>query len=372
MRSPNLLGSLRLPENGLGIVRARTILGSMRMWDLPFDEAAVNQVVEEICSEAAPGLYVLVEESGHRECVYVGQSENLRKRLLDHMSGSQHSRSRCSRWSRVLVFSDGRCASQSDLNEEVRLSIEDYLCEVFRVNDYDVSTKSTRQPRYGAYYDLIIEKIKQEIDSLLLYSGRIRRLTGKVEERVVDSKLLKEIIENKGYRIIKWGKYYGKIEKDNQTLDVVIREGSFKNGEWQVTLRDDSKQIIESGRGFLLVPRGGILFAPSSFIKSILDSSSSSVFKNNTLDLFIRFQEQSACIRYKSYESDASPHLLMPRTVPRKSSRPPSRDVEVETPAGRWIWTHDTKQQRQRFKLALRHRCKNIGGRRRRSKIKRK
>jgi hypothetical protein len=68
------LGFQSLPENGLKIVRSRTLLGNMRLWEIPRSEQALETVVEEIGRSPIPGLYVLLDERAEKRA-YIGQTE---------------------------------------------------------------------------------------------------------------------------------------------------------------------------------------------------------------------------------------------------------------------------------------------------------
>ena len=78
------LGFQSLPENGLKIVRSRTLLGNMRLWEIPRSEQALETVVEEIGRSPIPGLYVLLDERAEKRA-YIGQTEDIRARLLNHI-----------------------------------------------------------------------------------------------------------------------------------------------------------------------------------------------------------------------------------------------------------------------------------------------
>jgi len=55
-------GYLSNPANGLGIVRSRTLIGNLRLWDIPRCEEALDTVVDEIGRSPLPGLYMLFDE----------------------------------------------------------------------------------------------------------------------------------------------------------------------------------------------------------------------------------------------------------------------------------------------------------------------
>ena len=116
------------PPNGLGIVRARTLIGNLRLWDFPRSEEALDIVIAEIGQSPIPGLYLLFDERYEKK-VYIGQSENLKARLTTHIKSPE---TKIKHWERVIVINDARNATQSDLNDEnIRLVLEDYLVSLF-------------------------------------------------------------------------------------------------------------------------------------------------------------------------------------------------------------------------------------------------
>ena len=77
-------GFLDNPANGLGIVRARTLIGNLRSWDIPRSEKALDKVVDEIGKSPIPSLYLLLDEKVKK--VYIGQTADIYHRLKTHMN----------------------------------------------------------------------------------------------------------------------------------------------------------------------------------------------------------------------------------------------------------------------------------------------
>lgn len=136
-------GYLDNPANGLDIIRARTLLGNLRLWDMPRREAALDIVINEIGHSPIPGIYLLFDERSEKK-VYIGQSGNIKSRLLNHITTPED---RIKNWDRAIIINDARNASQSDFNDEnIRLVLENYLVSLFKINRYNVTTSSTRNP----------------------------------------------------------------------------------------------------------------------------------------------------------------------------------------------------------------------------------
>jgi len=192
------LGFQSLPENGLKIVRARTLLGNLRLWEIPRSEQALETVVEEIGRSPIPGLYVLLDERAEK-----------RGRLDDE------------------VFLDDA----------------------------------------------------------------------------------RKILIRRGFQIQQWGEKYATI--DNQP--VIIRPGSEKPKGWQVTFRG-SKSLaqLRAGEGFLLMNRGGLVFLPLCEVRDFILSVDAEAFQRDTIDVFLRFEEERIVLVYKTGEKDVTRYSVEP------------------------------------------------------------
>jgi hypothetical protein len=261
MFTDDILGFWSIPANGLGVVRARTLLGNLRLWDIPRSESALLQVIHEIGQEFVPGLYVLMEEGGKK--VYVGQTESLATRLATHIKTPE---SKIKNWQRCLIFNDGRGASQSDLNDEnIRLALEDYLVSLFKVNRY--------------------------------------------HDDEVHLEEAKKILLRRGHAIQKWGAQYAVID----AAPVVIRPGSLKEKGWQVTFRG-SKSLAQLKRkeGFLLMPRGRMVLVPLREVADLVLSADANALNRDTVDVFVRFEEERIVLAYKGREQDNTAFSVEP------------------------------------------------------------
>ncbi|MGB9871492.1 MAG: hypothetical protein ACPLYD_07500, partial [Anaerolineae bacterium] len=158
------LGFQSLPENGLRIVRSRTLLGNLRLWEIPRSEEALETVIDEIGRAPIPGLYVLLDERAEKKA-YIGQTEDLGTHLLTHIRTPED---KIRQWQRAFLFNDGRSASQSDLNDEnIRLTLENYLVDLFKINRYRVVTSATRLPSLSSNQRILCDAFREEINILL-------------------------------------------------------------------------------------------------------------------------------------------------------------------------------------------------------------
>lgn len=300
----NDLGYWSIPANGLGIVRARTLLGNLRLWDFPRLESALMQVIQEISPAPIPGIYVLLDERPNKR-VYIGQTENLLNRLLSHIKNPD---SKIKNWERALVFNDGRSSPQSDLTEEnVRLALEDYLVRLFKLNRYDVVTIVTRAPILSPQQVVLVNALQEEINLLLSHKEKISRfLSGSLDDEVYLDEV-KKLLLQKRHTIQEWGMLYGVI--DGQPA--IIRPGSKKPQGWQITFRGSrSLGQLRQGNGFLLVPRGPVLMVPLQEIKSLIIEVDPKALDRDTVDIFIRFEEERILLIYKQGQKDISAHTL--------------------------------------------------------------
>lgn len=300
------LGFQSLPENGLRIVRSRTLLGNLRLWEIPRSEKALATVVEEIGRSPIPGLYVLVDERAKKKA-YIGQTEDLSNRLQTHIRNPEE---KISQWQRAFIFNDGRSASQSDLNDEnIRLTLENYLVDLFQINRYQVVTSSTRLPGLSSNQRILCDAFKEEINILLSRRQAITRfLLGRLDDEVYLDEAQK-ILRRRGHDVQKWGEKYATI--DGQP--VIIRPGSHKPKGWQVTFRG-SKSLaqLKAGQGFLLMNRGGLVLLPLQEIRDFVLSIDPLALQRDTVDIFLRFDEEKILLVYKSGEKDVTRHSVEP------------------------------------------------------------
>lgn len=296
-------GYLSNPANGLGIVRSRTLIGNLRLWDIPRSEEALDTVVDEIGRSPLPGLYMLFDERTDKK-VYIGQTENLKSRLSTHLKTPDE---KIKNWDRAIIINDARNSSYSDFNDEnIRLVLEDFLIRLFRINKYKVVTSSSRTPSLSSTQKILCESFKEEIVILLTNKSKITKaLKGRRDdERYLDD--VKRVLEQRGREIQKWSN----VEAIMGGSKVFIRPGSPKPSGWQVTFRggkpDSSKSMLAAGDGFLLMTRGPIMFIPLKVINELVSSIDAEAFKRDTVDVFIRFDENKIILIYKREERDVT------------------------------------------------------------------
>lgn len=300
------LGFISNPVNGLGIVRARTLLGNLRLWDIPRSENALNAVVKEIGISPIPGLYLLMDDRNEKR-VYIGQTEDLHARLITHIKNPDV---KIKNWQRVLLFNDGRNANQSDLNDEnIRLALENYLVNLLKINRYEVVTLASRTPGLSSHQTILVKAFQQEINVLLSNKGKVNRfITGNRDDEVyLDD--ARKILIRRGYQIQHWTEKYAIINAQ----PVIIRPGSKKNKGWQVTFRG-SKSLaqLQKGEGNLFMPRGKLVFLPLHVIADFVVSMDPDAFQRDTIDIFIRFDADKLALVYKRGETDITQYSIEP------------------------------------------------------------
>ena len=301
-------GYMDNPANGFGIIRSRTLLGNFRLWDIPRSEEALDVVINEIGHSPIPGLYLLFDEKNRR--VYIGQSENLQNRLTTHITKPEE---KITNWDRAIIINDARNASQSDLNDEnIRLTLETYLVNLFKINRYKVTTVSSRKPSLSSTQKTLTTAFKEEIVLLLTRKSKITKiLTERGDDEVYNDEVKKKL-EKKGHTIDKWGK----IEAIVDSQKAFLRPGSNKPKGWQVTFRGNKpasfKTCLERGEGFLLMPRGPILLIPLIELRDFILENDGEAFNRDTIDIFVRFDEEKIMVVYKNTEKDVTNYAIMP------------------------------------------------------------
>jgi len=212
-------------------------------------------------------------------------------------------------WQRAVIINDGRSATQSDFNDAViRKSLELYLISLFKANRYSVVTQGEPQ-KHNPQQKSIFQSLAEEFDYFLMKKNLITKLLGKLGEQEIHRDELKKILEKKGYKINKW---HAKEPTINGKLSF-IRPGSHKPREnpwhWQITCRDVLKDSLEKGDGYLIVPRDGILFIPlKEVLKVVTDPSK---FKQNTIDVYINFKEETIELTYLENMIDVTQFRLI-------------------------------------------------------------
>lgn len=296
-------GYLDNPINGFGIIRARTLIGNLRIWDIPRSERALQTVICEIGNSPIPGLYLLLDERNNKKA-YIGQTENIESRITSHISKPED---KIKGWERVIIINDARNARQSDFNDEnIRLYLENFLVNLLKINRYTVVTTCTRSPSLSSTQQTLVNAFKQEMIVLLTRKSKITKVLSEKGDNEVYNDEVRKILERKKYRISLWGK----IEAIVNEQKTFIRPGSSKRKGWQVTFRgnkpDSFKTMLEKGEGFLLIPRGPILLIPMVDIRNFILITDPKSFHRDTIDVFFSFEDNEIAIVYKSSKSKLS------------------------------------------------------------------
>ncbi len=302
-------GYLDNPANGLDIVRARTLLGNLRLWDLPRKEEALDIVKNEIGHSPIPCIYMLFDDK-HQRRVYIGQTENMQNRVLYHINAPD---AKIKNWSRVIIINDARNASQSDFNDEnIRLVLENYLIKLFKINNYKVTTSSSRQPSLSSTQITLVNSFKEELIVLLSRKSKISKILTERGDDEIYSDEVRKILLKKGFKIDSWGRKEAIINHEK----TFIRPGSLKAKGWQVTFRgenpDSSKTSLEKEKGFCLIPRGPILMIPLKIFKDFIIDIDTNAFNRDTIDIFFRFDENSINMVYKNSDLDVTSFSILP------------------------------------------------------------
>jgi hypothetical protein len=286
-------------KNGDGIIRARTT-GQLRSWDIPKTLRALEALRKEWGNLEYPGVYILFGSTGKR--IYIGEAKDICSRIKTHLTSPED---KIKDWNQAVIINDGRSAMQSDFNDSViRKSLELYLILLFKANRYNVVAQGEPQ-KHNPQQKSMIQALKEEIDFLLMKKNLITKLIEEHGQEEIRRDDLKKILEKKGYKLHEWAAYEATINGKK----VYIRPGSKKQKGWQITFRDKFKDTLQKGQGSLLVPRDGILFIPFCEIQKVIPDPSK--YKQNTIDIYINFKEESIELTYSDNTIDVTRFRLL-------------------------------------------------------------
>ncbi|MCK4430242.1 MAG: GIY-YIG nuclease family protein [Candidatus Aminicenantes bacterium] len=294
--SNNDVGYHEDPKNGNGIIRARTTK-QIRSWEIPRTSKALEKLNEEMGKIGFPGNYILFDNMK----VYIGEAKNIYNRLKNHSSNPDD---KIRNWSKALVISDGRPASQSDFNDNVvRLALELHLIRMFRANKYRVVSQG-QKITLNPIQKHIVSSLMQELNHFLLKKNIINK--------VLEDEGLEEIFADELRRLLaKTGKKVQKLTAHEATIDdqkVYIRPGSEKSKGWQITFRDRFLNSLQNGNGYLLVSRGGVLFIPLKEVQRVI--ADRKAYEQNTIDVYIVFAPEKVTLTYKQNTIDVTSFKL--------------------------------------------------------------
>jgi len=288
------------PKNGFDIVRAKTTK-QLRSWEFARTLKALEYINnEEFGKLPYPGIYILFETKSRK--VYIGEAKDLYSRLRQHFS---HPEEKFKNWDTVLIVNDGRQASISDFNDGVvRLYLELFLIKLFKANKYNVVAQGETQ-KLNATQKTIANSLEEELNFFLMKKNLITKLIEEKgqEEIMIDE--LRKIVLKTGKNISEWSAYEAIIDGEK----VFIRPGSKKSKGWQITFRGVFKNTLMSGKGYLLIPRRTAVLIPFSVIQNVIKEQVA--FKQDTIDIYVDFSEESIILKYKKNSIDISQYQLI-------------------------------------------------------------
>lgn len=283
------IGYSEHPPNGNEIRRARTTW-QIRSWYIPRKQKSLKALIKELATVRYPAIYILFEK---RTKAYVGEAEHFPARMNQHMTNPDD---KIKNWNEVLVISDGRPITQSIFNNKaVRQALEAHLNKLLKTNKYEV-VASVRSPTLDQSQQCIFDKLLPELYFFLEKKGIITKPLDEEGQQQIFLDELKDLFKRMGIPMKKWGE---KEAISPEGKKVFIRQGSPKSKGWQVTIRGrKSGSFIDCARrgdGYLLVPRGGILFIPLNIIQEFIPKDG---FERDTVDIFFDFGSQEVTLKY--------------------------------------------------------------------------
>ncbi len=301
--SNNDIGYYEDPENGDGIIRARTTK-QIRSWEILRTMKALEELNKELGQIEFPGIYILFE--GEKNKVYIGEAKNIYNRLKTHMSNPED---KIKNWNKALVINDGRPATQSDFNYTVvRKALELYLIKLFKANKYMVVAQGEPQ-KPNAIQKFLVNSLKEELIFFLLKKNVIFKVLEEKGQEEVFGDELKKIVEKSGRKIGEWGRYEAIIDFKK----VFIRPGSKKPKGWQITFRGRKPgsfiDSLQKGDGYLLVSRNGVLLIPLIEVQKVIPDKAA--YEQDTIDIWIVFAEENVTLSYKENTIDVTVFRLI-------------------------------------------------------------
>jgi len=296
------IGFYEDPENGNGIIRARTTK-QIRSWEIPRKERALEALHKELGEIEFPGIYVLFESKNK---AYIGEAKNLYNRLRQHISNPKEE---IKKWGKAIIINDGRPASQSDFNDEViRKALEYYLIKLLKANKYNVVSQGESQ-KVNSLQKSLTDSFKEELNFFLLKKNTINKVLEEKHEEEIFGDELKKIIDKSRRKISKWGAHECKIDGKK----VFIRPGSKKPKGWQITFRGRKPgsfiDSLQKGKGYLLVSRNGVLLIPLEVVQGVIKDKTT--YGQDTIDIWITFTEEKATLSYKENAIDVTRFRLI-------------------------------------------------------------
>ena len=305
--SNNDIGYYEDPENGDGIIRARTTK-QIRSWEIPRTMKALEELNKELGRIEFPGIYILFE--GEKDKVYIGEAKNIYNRLKTHMSNPED---KIKNWNKALVINDGRPATQSDFNYTVvRKALELYLIKLFKANKYAVVAQGEPQ-KPNAIQKFLVNSLKEELFFFLLKKNVILKVLEEKGQEEVFGDELKKIVEKSGRKIWKWGRYEAIIDNKKAFIRPGSKKPNKKPKGWQITFRGRKPgsfiDSLQKGDGYLLVSRNGVLLIPLIEIQKVI--SDKVAYEQDTIDIWIVFAEEKVTLSYKKNTIDVTTFRLI-------------------------------------------------------------
>lgn len=296
--SEQTIGYIQVPKNSNGITRSKTTV-LLRSWLLDRSLKQLEKINRNEWGKLEfPSIYVLFEKNK----VYVGEAKCVYSRTKTHINSPDQ---KIKKWEQVLIINDGRPATQSDFNDiVVRRYLEDYVIKLFKQNNYRVVSQGSGQ-QLTSIQQTAVDNLIKELNFFLKKENLITKLLPDKGQEQVHRDDLKRLLEKMVKRIERWSATEAIIDG----VKVFNRSGSPKKKGWQITFRDEFKDMLEKGQGVLLVPRGGILFIPFKEIQNVITDSSK--FKQKTIDVYIDFKEDSIELVYTTNKIDVTQFRLI-------------------------------------------------------------
>jgi hypothetical protein len=269
------------PPDTLGVVRARTKLGHLRLWVIPRIALRATASSEFGGGVYHPGIYILVNTE--KRGAYVGESADLKTRLGNW---AEKPPAKLGNFDTIYILNDGRSSAHSLFTDEtLRKGLEQWTVAALKdYGGYATANEQENPPVLSVQQKAQFTHLSEEM-GYTLYNLEV---IGKVPPVAVDdSPALPADAATRfpGRTLTVKTRFEGEL--DGAT--VFFTEGSpkTKGGRpvFQLTIRGSErwKDMLLAGNGFVCWTRGPCYLVPISELKTWLGAK----LEQQTVDIFL-------------------------------------------------------------------------------------
>lgn len=265
-----------------GVVRARTKTGQWRVWVIP--RARVQHITnEELGGGAAhPGLYILMDDLGHR--AYVGEAGDLRARLSQHLKTSPKE---LKEFQRVYILNDGRNFVHSYFTDAtLRKALEQRVIKLLKDRgDTALANTVDSAPDLSLSQRSIFSYLSDELGFVLYELEVIGELPPPpIDRSEISSEELPSRFPGHNFKVV--SAYEGVVDGE----PAILTSGSDKPQGFQLTIRTTERwrTLLQGGKGYVCFLRGPCYMIPIVDLNRWLGEKLS----GQTVDVFLDLEHE--------------------------------------------------------------------------------